>query len=58
MGRRMARTRSAGLPAGLFLLAMLNGPDAEFKLRMWHGYHKGFWRFLMLRHSAADDRWG
>jgi len=19
--------------------------------------HKGFWRFLMLRHSAADDRW-
>jgi AcrR family transcriptional regulator len=29
---------SHNLPQGRVMLTMLNGPDAEFKLRMWQGY--------------------
>jgi AcrR family transcriptional regulator len=43
--RRLRRFFQAGsewivrnLSQGKVMLAMLNGPDAEFKLRMWHGY--------------------
>jgi AcrR family transcriptional regulator len=45
MARRLERFFQAGsewiihnLPQGKVMLTMLNGPDAEFKLRMWQGY--------------------
>jgi AcrR family transcriptional regulator len=45
VARRLGRFFQAGsewiidnLPQGKIMLTMLNGPDAEFKLRMWQGY--------------------
>jgi AcrR family transcriptional regulator len=45
VARRLERFFQAGsewiihnLPQGKVMLTMLNGPDAEFKLRMWQGY--------------------
>ena len=45
VARRLERFFRAGsewiihnLPQGRVMLTMLNGPDAEFKLRMWQGY--------------------
>jgi AcrR family transcriptional regulator len=45
VARRLERFFQAGsewiihsLPQGRVMLTMLNGPDAEFKLRMWQGY--------------------